>query len=277
MIRITALMDNNPSEHKALVAEHGLSFLVESSAFRMLFDCGSGAHPWANAHRLGLDVGHVDAVALSHSHYDHAAGYRDLIEGGCACKTLYTGPCFFEPKFAFNGVRWTDLSAGFTPAFLQENHINHIVVDGCREIFPHTYLVGDFPRIHPMETIPRRFVRQTADGFAADDFSDEICLTLDVKDKLYVLCGCSHPGILNMISRVHALFRKPVAAVYGGTHLMEADDERILATIEELRRDGLETLGLSHCSGERTDQLLKGTEGARGCHLGAGDCVFIEE
>ena len=82
MIRITALMDNNPSEHKALVAEHGLSFLVESSAFRMLFDCGSGAHPWANAYRLGLDVGHVDAVALSHSHYDHAAGYRDLIEDG---------------------------------------------------------------------------------------------------------------------------------------------------------------------------------------------------
>ena len=111
----------------------------------------------------------------------------------------------------------------------------------------------------------------------ADDFSDEICLVLDVKDRLYVLCGCSHPGILNMISRVHSLFCKPVAAVFGGTHLMDADDERILATIAELRADGLETLGLSHCSGERVDQLLKQTEGARGCHLGAGDCVFIEE
>ena len=277
MIRITALMDNLPSENKALVAEHGLSMLVEGPAFRLLFDCGAGAHPWQNAHRLGLDVNHVDGVVLSHSHYDHAAGYRDLIEGGCACKTLYTGPHFFEPKFAFNGVRWTDLSAGFTPAFLQEHGIRQVVAEDCLEIFPGAFLVGDFPRVHPFETIPDRFVRRTAEGFVQDSFPDEICLVLRVKEKLYVLCGCSHPGILNMITRVHDLFRLPVAAVFGGTHLMEAGDERIRATIAELQTDGLEILGLSHCSGERADQLLQEARGARGCHLGAGDCLFIEE
>ena len=277
MIRVTALMDNKPSENKALVAEHGLSFLVETPGYRMLFDCGAGARPWENAHRLGLDVRQVDAVALSHSHYDHAAGYRDLIEGGCNCKVLYTGPHFFEPKFAFNGVRWTDLSAGFTAAFLQKNGIEHAVVEGCREIFPGTFLVGAFPRVHPFETIPGRFVRKTEEGFLPDDFSDEICLALDVQDKLYVLCGCSHPGILNMIAHVHGLFQKPVTAVYGGTHLMEADDERIRATIRELQEDGLQILGLSHCSGERADELLREIDGARSCHLGTGDCIFIEE
>ena len=277
MIRITALMDNLPSENKALVVEHGLSFLLEAPGYRMLFDCGAGARPWENAHRLGLDVKHVDAVALSHSHYDHAAGFRDLLESGCTCRTLYTGPHFFEPKFAFDGVKWTDLSAGFTPSFLQVYQIDHVVVNGCREIFPHVYLVGDFPRVHPMETIPKRFVRQTENGFVADDFPDEICLVLEVKEKLYVLCGCSHPGILNMIARVHALFGKPVVSVFGGTHLKEADDERIQATIHELCDAGLQTLGLSHCSGERTDQLLKATAAAKGCHLGTGDCVFIEE
>lgn len=277
MIRITALMDNNPSENKALIAEHGLSFLVEASGYRLLFDCGAGANPWANAHRLGLNVNTVDAVVLSHSHYDHAAGYRDLIEAGCACKTLYTGPHFFEPKFAFNGVRWSDLSAGFSQDFLTENGIRRTVVNDCTEIFPHACLISGFPRLHSFEAIPSRFVRLTPDGFIPDDFPDEICLVLDIRDKLYVLCGCSHPGILNMIARVRAAFDKPVEAVFGGTHLMEADDARIRTTISELQSAGLKILGLSHCSGERVDQLLKETEDAKGCHLGAGDCVFIEE
>ena len=82
MVRVTALMDNDASENKALVNEHGLSYLLEGPDFRILFDCGSGPHPWVNAHRLGLDVAKLDAVVLSHSHYDHAAGFRDLLEQG---------------------------------------------------------------------------------------------------------------------------------------------------------------------------------------------------
>ena len=123
MVRVTALMDNDASENKALVNEHGLSYLLEGPDFRILFDCGAGPHPWANAHRLGLCVGGLDAVVLSHSHYDHAAGFRDLLEQGLGGKILYTGPHFFEAKFAFDGLRYTDLSAGFGPEFLAENRV----------------------------------------------------------------------------------------------------------------------------------------------------------
>ena len=83
MLRVTALMDNDASENKALINEHGLSYLLEGPDFRILFDCGSGAHPWVNAHRLGLDVAGLDAVVLSHSHYVHAAGFCD---GHCAAR-----------------------------------------------------------------------------------------------------------------------------------------------------------------------------------------------
>ena len=75
MVCITALMDNLPSENKALVNEHGLSYLIQRGEERILFDCGAGEAPWRNAHKLGLSVSELDAVVLSHSHYDHAAGY----------------------------------------------------------------------------------------------------------------------------------------------------------------------------------------------------------
>ena len=112
-LKITTLMDNLPSENKALVNEHGLSVLIERGSKRFLFDCGQGAHTWANARRLGLNVKRIDAVILSHSHYDHAAGFRDLIESGEGGSMLWTGPRFFEPKYAFDGLKYTDLSCGF--------------------------------------------------------------------------------------------------------------------------------------------------------------------
>ena len=72
MVRVTALMDDHASEHKALTAEHGLSYLVEMPELRLLFDCGASAVPMANAHRLGLSLKELDAVVLSiviHPHY----------------------------------------------------------------------------------------------------------------------------------------------------------------------------------------------------------------
>lgn len=274
MVRITALMDNVRSENKALTAEHGLSYLLEWDGHSLLFDCGAGDAPLRNAHRLGRRLQGLDAVVLSHSHYDHAAGYRDLIEAGLGSRVLYTGPCFFEPKFARDGVRYTDLSAGFDESFLAGNGITHRVVEGQCEIAPGVFLVGGFARTHAFETIPERFVRQTPDGFVPDDFADEICLALAAGDGLAVLVGCSHPGILNMIEQVHAVLGRPVRAVFGGTHLAEAGQERIDATVKGLRALGLETLGLGHCSGEAAECAVRAA-GANGCHLAAGDCIFL--
>ncbi len=275
MVCITALMDNLPSENKALVNQHGLSYLIQRGEERILFDCGAGEAPWRNAHKLGLSVSELDAVVLSHSHYDHAAGYRDLLEQGGGSKLLYTGPDFFQRKYAFDGRKYTDLSCGFGEAFLLEHRVRREVVTDVTEIAQGVYLVADFPRVHDFETIPARFVRRTAEGFIPDDFHDEICLALDVGGKLAVLVGCSHPGILNMIRRVHYALGMPVWAVFGGTHLMEADNARVKATVEALKDWGLEVLGLSHCSGENAECAIRQDQTVQSCHMAVGDCVFF--
>lgn len=276
MVRITALMDNKPSEHKALIAEHGLSLYVEHNGHRLLFDCGAGPNPQRNAYRLGIDLKDLDAVILSHSHYDHASGFRDLADAGLGSRDLYTGPNFFEPKYARSGVRLTDLSAGFGPDFLAQRGICHHTVEGLKEIFPGVWLISGFPRTHEFEQIPKRFVRRTAQGFREDDFSDEICMAVQVDGGLAVLVGCSHPGILNMMTQVRRLLDQPIRAVYGGTHLVEADGARIDATIRALRQMGLETLGLSHCSGDAAECALQTFPDVTGCHLCVGDTIFYD-
>lgn len=276
MLHITALMDNQPSGHRALIAEHGLSLYAEYNGRRILFDCGSGAHFLQNAHSLGIDLKNLDAVVLSHSHYDHAAGFRDLIEQGLGSETLFTGPHFFEPKYAKNGIRYTNLSAGFDKIFLERHGIRHREIRDVAEIFPGVFLICGFPRVFPFEQIPARFVRQTGSGFRADDFADEICMAFAVSGGLAVLVGCSHPGILNMVTHVRHVLDQPIRALFGGTHLMEATESRTEATVQGLQNMGVEVLGLSHCSGEAAEQAIGSRPDIQSCHLGVGDCVFFD-
>ena len=276
-MKITTLMDNLPSENKALINEHGLSVLIERGGKRILFDCGQGAHTWSNAHRLGINIKRIDAVVLSHSHYDHAAGFRDLIELGGGGSMLWTGPHFFEPKFAFDGLKYTDLSCGFDEDFLMLSGVSHNVCSDVTELAPGAWLVANFPRTHAFETIPERFVRQTPEGMKPDDFGDEVCLALDTPDGLAVQVGCSHPGILNMIETVHERLNRPVYAVFGGTHLVEADETRVKSTVEQLCGMGLKILGLSHCSGAQAESCIHGLGGVHSCHMAVGDCVWFEE
>lgn len=275
MIRITALMDDKPSGRRSLTAEHGLSYLVEGPGYRFLFDCGQGAHTWENARNLGASLENLDGVVLSHSHYDHAGGYRYLIEAGESPKTLYTGKGFFEPKFSFDGIKYTDLSAGFDRDFLMAHGIRHREVDALAEPFPGVYLIGGFPRKNGFEVIPPRFCRLTPSGRMPDAFDDEICVALDMGGKLVMLVGCSHPGILNMAEYVGETLGLPICAIFGGTHLAEAEEERIRRTIARLKEMGLEIFGLSHCSGAEAEKILRQTPEIVSCHLGAGDCAFL--
>lgn len=274
MIRITALMDNIGPKNRALAAEHGLSLLLETPACRVLFDCGQSGAAAENARRLGRDLRRLDAVVLSHSHYDHAAGYRDLLEKGLGAPLLVTGSRFFEPKFETREGRYTDLSCGFGPWLLREHGVSHREICGAEELFPGLYAVSGFPRTHAFETVPERFVRLTEAGFVPDDFPDEVCLALDLGETLCVLCGCAHPGVLNMVSHCARVLGKPVSAVYGGTHLCEADPDRVAATVAELRALGLKTVGFSHCSGPDAEAAVRADPALAACHLAVGDCVF---
>ena len=276
MVRITALMDDRGHGDGSLAPEHGLSLFVEYGGRRILFDCGATGSFLRNAEVLGADLRELDAVVLSHSHYDHAGGFPALTGQGLGSRLLFTGPRFFEPKFSRDGDRFLDRSAGFGPELLEEKGICRREIAGTAEVFPGVYLFSGFPRIHDFETVPRRFVRRTADGFVPDDFSDEIAMALAVEGGLVVLVGCSHPGILNMITHISREMKAPIRGVFGGTHLVEADEGRIGDTVLGLRAMGLELLGLSHCSGDAAEEAIRRDPTVRGCHLHVGDSIILD-
>ena len=89
-VHITVLVENTIYEGH-LRAEHGLSLYIEAGGYRILFDTGASALFLGNAKKLGVDLNALDALVLSHNHYDHTGGLEFLVD-------LYAGaPRIFGP------------------------------------------------------------------------------------------------------------------------------------------------------------------------------------
>ena len=112
-MKLSVLFENAPGENKSLEYGHGLSILIEFDGRKILFDTASGPAFLRNAKRMGIDLSDLDAVMLSHSHYDHASGFRDLLEEGFEVPSLFVGKGFFDKKYKKRGCVYSDLSAGW--------------------------------------------------------------------------------------------------------------------------------------------------------------------
>jgi metal-dependent hydrolase (beta-lactamase superfamily II) len=88
-IRITIVSDNNgpvpDGEHPVprLGTAWGFACVVETADDRILFDTGSdGGMLIANMHALGIDPSGMDALVISHEHWDHVGGIDALLDAG---------------------------------------------------------------------------------------------------------------------------------------------------------------------------------------------------
>lgn len=89
-VKITVLSENTVGISQGLTGEWGLSFLVETPDIKILFDTGNQGHLLSNADALGIDLKTVDALVLSHGHYDHTGGMKAFLHlRGC----LPVSPC----------------------------------------------------------------------------------------------------------------------------------------------------------------------------------------
>ena len=275
MLKITALMENRSSANRALVNEHGLSLIIEKNGHRILFDCGQNHHFIDNAHRLGISLSDLDAVVLSHGHYDHAAGFCDLAESGGSVPVLYIGRDFFDRKYSRKGMRFSDLSPGWDEDFALSHCVSLKTIDSYMEILPGVAAVSDFERIHEEETIPERFVRERAGKIIHDDFHDEIVLCIDTDEGVVIITGCSHPGIMNIFDTVHERLGRNIVGIIGGMHLSEADEKRSERTFSYLRESGVDFIVPCHCSGERAAELASEVFGEKCAGLSVGESLFL--
>jgi len=80
-IKITIIYDNNPYLTE-LKHGWGFSCLVEFANKKIIFDTGGDKSAFFhNIQKLGINLDAITDIVFSHQHWDHTAGFSDVIEG----------------------------------------------------------------------------------------------------------------------------------------------------------------------------------------------------
>jgi 7,8-dihydropterin-6-yl-methyl-4-(beta-D-ribofuranosyl)aminobenzene 5'-phosphate synthase len=252
---ITSLMDDYCPK-RGLVGEHGLSFYIETGVARVLFDAGQSGAFLDNARHLGIDISSLDAVVLSHGHYDHGGGIAALREGNRRPIPLYAGKGFTDPRYSKVGDKLVAIGLEALAATIGKVPV--CIVESPREIAPGLFILPKAEQIDGFSASPR--FRRLCDGTEViDSFDDELSLIVRGEEGIAAITGCAHRGIVNIAKAAVAAFPgQPLKALVGGLHLVDAPPVDLENTVSALANLDPRSIYCSHCTGLNGYAALNG-------------------
>jgi len=250
-LRITTLSENTAGAGN-LLAEWGLSILVETDKVNILLDTGASISASHNADILGIDLSKIDKIVLSHSHYDHTGGLRQVLRKMRGEVEVIAHPDIWAAKYARRqGKKDRHIGVPFQRQELESLGANFTLTTKPTKITDGIMTTGEIPMVTDFEEIePDRFFVKEETGWQPDKLLDDQALIINTEQGLVIIMGCAHRGIINTLYHAQKLTgTKAIHMVLGGCHLISASKERIRSTTAALRELDIQKLGVSHCTG----------------------------
>jgi 7,8-dihydropterin-6-yl-methyl-4-(beta-D-ribofuranosyl)aminobenzene 5'-phosphate synthase len=250
-----------------LVAEHGFAALVTArrgdETHRLLFDTGVSPNGLAdNLERLGIDSSEIEAVVLSHGHFDHAGGFAGLarvrrrqglpitLHPLVWTRRRITLPG--RPEWELPVLSRRSLEAeGFR---IIERRQPSMVLGGG------VLITGEIDRTTDFETGMPFHEAEGERGWEPDPLIlDDQALIAHVRDRgLVVVTGCGHAGAVNICRYARRLTGVDrLAGLFGGFHLTGPAFEPIIEpTVAALRQLAPQVVVPAHCTGWRAQHRV---------------------
>jgi 7,8-dihydropterin-6-yl-methyl-4-(beta-D-ribofuranosyl)aminobenzene 5'-phosphate synthase len=279
-VRLMVLAEDTVSKRRSqLVAKHGLSLLVETSvagaSTRILMDVGPPPNvALRNATVMRARVGELDAIVISHGHYDHIGGLLQILKRSSRGIPIVAHPKVFGAKFAFK-PNLQFIGPDFDQSSVKAAGGILVLARNPVMIAAGVTTSGEIGRDTNFEKT-EGFWTVEDDRFVEDPMNDEQALLINVKDKgLVVITGCAHSGIINTIRQAQKTSGvDDFYAVVGGLHLEKAADARIKETLDEFSRIDPQVIYPCHCAGSKVIDRLR--ELRRDCRrIQAGDTLEL--
>ena len=268
-----------PSDYRrTLHNEWGLSLWLESERGAdkrtVMLDYGYSPDVLLNNMELaGVDPGKIDALVVSHGHYDHFGGlqgFLDKFRGVLPADVkLYAGG---EDNFCHR-VQGNP-QQGFADAGtldrreLASKKVATVLCENPTVIAGHAFTTGKIERNSIERVLPNSFVeRGIKDGLGCnashylpaeldgkivpDEHTHEHATCFNIKDKgLVVISSCGHVGIVNSVRQAQKVSGiQKVHAIVGGFHLGPAPQDYLTQVVAEIKKLEPDVVIPMHCSG----------------------------
>ncbi|MGC9181387.1 MBL fold metallo-hydrolase [Thermogladius sp.] len=279
-IRLVVLVDDYAGFTEGLLGEHGFSTLVElrysdGLVKRVLFDTGATSRVLLfNARRLGLDLGLVDYVVVSHRHWDHTGGIPGVAKVNQKA-TVIAHPGILEPAYSAGeqGLRYIGLTDESRRAL---ERFRTLLTKSAFELAPGTWFLGEVERYYDNKYAVKGFKKLREGELVDDSVLDDTGMAIRLGSTTLVLAGCSHSGISNIVRKARKAAGGDELVVLGGLHLANADAETVSRVVSELENEGVEEVYAGHCTGLRGEAELLKVYGDRMRKIHSGFTITAE-
>lgn len=254
-VKLTVLSENRVTNPK-LIAEQGLSILVETPDGKLLFDTGQTDAMLHNARELKVDLSKVRHIVLSHGHFDMTGGLSYLLSKNKNLEVI-CHPNLFNKKFNVIDNERVDIGVRWEKNDLEKKGAKFILKTRPMQILPDVWISGEIPRLTEYEDIDETYQERVLESFIHDELHDDMALIIKTTKGLIILMGCAHSGPVNTVKHAMRIMGvNKIHAIAGGMHLHRAPDEKIDKVIRNLVKLKPDYFIPLHCCGFRSINLL---------------------